>query len=214
MTIRLYVLPMERNGTARGPKYLAWGRDADPSDNIGEDAWSMLNYGLHDWAIAAVEATDAIHALLAAKPDVEQIAADLDANVGAANRDRVRAFLESAALPGQWVQNGTTWREVVRTVCGIILFGQRYDGIRQTSQPGAPAFGDQLAGNLSVQWGNIPQGIRDATLETCASFGYDTSWIANTTLVRAILKQLADLWGDQPVYFGLEPHNGGQTFTV
>jgi hypothetical protein len=216
VTIRLYVLPMERNAemNSRGPKYLAWSRDPDPSDNVGETAWSIMSYGLHDWGLAAVEADATVHTALAAKADVQQIPADLDNNVGAANRDTVRAFLESVALPGQWVQNGTTWREVVRTVCGMMLFGQRYDGIRQTANPGAAAFGDQIAGNLSVQWGTIPQGIRDAVLETGESFGYDMSFIVGTTLVRAILKSLADLWGDQPVYFGLEPHNGGQTFTV
>lgn len=216
MTIRLYVLPMERNVAldSRGPKYLAWSRDPDPSDNVGEDDWRVLGYGLYDWGIAAVEATATVHGLLAAKADVQAIPANLDNTVGAANRDTVRAFLESVALPGNWVQNGTTWREVVRTVCGMILFGQRYDGIRQAASPGAPAFGSQIEGNLNVQWGNIPQGIRDAVLETAQSFGYDTSGLTDTTLVRAILKNLADAWGDQPVFFGLEPHNGGVPFTV
>jgi hypothetical protein len=214
VTIRLYVLPMERTVTARGPKYLSWRGDPTPDANVGETAWNILNYGLYDWGIAAVEASDPVHTTLAAMPDVQQIPANLASTVGQANCDTVRAFLESVALPGQWVQNGTTWREVVRTVCGMVLFGQRYDGIRQQADPGAPAFGSQIEGNLAVQWGNIPQAIRDAVLATGLTFNYDMSFIADTTLVRAILKQLADLWGDQPVYFGLEPFNGGQTFTV
>lgn len=216
MSIRLYVLPMERNTemNSRGPRYLAWSRDPDPSDNVGETAWSWLPYGLRDWAIAAVEASATVHTALAAKADVQQIPANLDSTVGQANRDAARAFLEDAALPGQWIQNGTTWREVVRTVAGFIQFAQRYDGIRQAAEPGAPALGNQLAGNLSQQWGNLPAGIRSAVLEAGASFGYDMSFIVDTTLVRAILKSLADLWGDKPFHFGLEQHNGGQPFTV
>lgn len=216
MSIRLYVLPVEVNTAmnSRGPKYLAWSRDPDPSDNIGETAWSMLNYGLYPWALAAVEATDPVHAALAAKTDVRQIPANLDSQVGAAARDDARAFLEAAAMPGQWIQNGTTWREVVRTVAGFILFAKRYDSIRQQSAPGAPPLGSQIAGNLNVQWGNIPQATRDAVLEAGQSLGYDMGFISDTSLVRAILKTLADLWGNQPVYLGLEPFNGGEPFRV
>lgn len=218
MTIRIYVLPMEAETSdfieSRGPKYLTWSRELDPSDNVGETAWSVINYGLYDWGIVAVEATGPVHTALAAKPDVQQVPANLAGTCGVAGRDAARAFLENAALPGQWIQSETTWREVVRTVCGFMLFAQRYDGIRQVADSGAPSLGSQIVGNLGVQWGNIPVATRTAVIAAGGSFGYDLSFIADSTLVRAILKQLADLWGEQPVFFGLEEFNGGETFTV
>lgn len=217
MSIRLYVQPIEADeeGSHRGPKYLAWSRDPDPSDNVGETSWSMLGYGLFTWGIAAVEAGDAVHAALAGKVDVQQIPANLDSTVGSPGaRDAARAFLEQAGLPGNWITVNDTWRAVVRTVCGFMLFAQRYDSIRQQAQPGAPSLGSQIDGNLNVQWSNIPAGIRAAVMETGDSFGYDLSFITDSMIVRNVLKQLADLWGEQPVRFGLEEFNGGSPFTV
>jgi hypothetical protein len=222
MSIRLYLIPYEHFGALSGPMYLPWGLpgagDPNPTDNVNttKDRVAMMRYGRHDWGIGAIEGDDAMHADLASRTGVRQIPNNLDNTVGAANRDIVRGYLEDMGLPGQWVQNGTAWREVVRTVCGMIVFGQRYDSIRRLTDPDAIPFGTQIQGNLGVQWGNIPQDIRDAVIVAGESpdFEYDMSFISNTTLVRAILKQLADLWGDRPVYFGLEPFNGGQTFTV
>jgi len=218
VTIRLYVMPLEAGigpELSHGPKYLSWKWDPDPSNNVGVSDWVPIYYGTFDWGLFAVEASALAHSSLAAKPDLQQIPADLDSIIGsAAARDTARSFLEAAAIPGNWIGINDTWRSVVRTVAGFMLFAQRYDGIRQKDNPGAPAFGSQIEGNLNVQWGSIPIGIRDAVVETGQSFGYDMSFIVDTTLVRSILKTLADMWGDQPVYMGLELFNGGQTFTV
>jgi hypothetical protein len=214
MSTRLYVMPYESstaNGrTFRGPKYIPGTWDSDPSDNVAVTAWGGVSYGLFNWGIVAVEADAAGHTALAAKADVQQMPANLDTNVGNANRVTVQNFLESASLPGQWVTNGTLWREVVRTVCGFMLFGQRFDGLNPGSQP----LGTLLQGKLSTQWQNIPADLQSAFVATAQSLGYDTSAIQPTTTVRAILKTMADAWGTQPVYFGLENFNGGAPFTV
>lgn len=210
MTARLYVMPMDTvvdgDSTRRGPSYVAWSFDPDPSNNVAVDDWVLYDYGNHPWALVAVEAADANHALLAAKANVRQIPANLDTNVGAANRDTVRAYLEAMALPGTWVVNGTQWREVVRTVCGCFTVGQRYDALiptdPTTGQPTEPTFGQRLDGNLNVQWQNIPQAVRDRVLAICAEFGYSTAGLTPTTTVRNILKNLADQWVGRTVQFG------------
>jgi hypothetical protein len=85
------------------------------------------------------------------------------------------------------------------------------------SQPTPPTpFQGQIVGKLNVRWDNIPTDIQDAVLATGADpeFNYDMSFISASTTVRAILKQLADLWEDTSIPLGLEPYNGGQTFRV
>src|SRR5213075_87454 len=102
MSTRLYVMPYESstiNGrTFRGPKYIPGTWDSDPSDNVAVTAWGGVSYGLFNWGIVAVEADAAGHTALAAKADVQQTPANLDTNVGNANRVTVQNFLESASL--------------------------------------------------------------------------------------------------------------------
>lgn len=218
MSIRLYVMPMERNGNARGLKYTPGRHDVDPSDNVvgyydpatSPIDWDWQHYGLHNWAIAVFDGPDAVvHAALALKPDVEQIPADLDSNVGGANRDRVRTLLEDAALPGQWVQNGTTWREIIRTVYGVIVLCKRVDGILGDGT----SIGQMIEGNLSVQWQNIPLRIRGAVTMAGAEAGIDMdAEVTPTTIVRQVLRILGQHWTATPVMFSF--NNLHTTFMV
>lgn len=204
MTAHLYVMPMDAvnvSGPRRGPSYIPWRYDPDPANNVAVDDWVPYDYGNSPWALIAVEAADAQHTALQAKPGVRLIPDDLDSTVGAAQRDTVRGYLEEMALPGTWVVNGTQWREVVRTICGCFLFGQHYDALIPTAAP-EPSFGDRLVGNLNVQWQNIPVVVRNRVLAVCAEFDYDTSGLQPTTTVRAILKDLADQWQGRSMSFG------------
>lgn len=213
MSIRLYVLPVERNVTLNsdGAKYLFWRQDPDISDRVGEDGRAIITYGKFNSCIAAVEATATVHAVLASKADVLQAPANLDNTItNNTVRNQVRTFLETIGLPGNWVVSGTVWREIVRTVCGLFQFAQRYDGL---STDGV-AFGTRITGNLSIQWQNIPQTVRDAVLATGSTLGYDLSFITPTMIVRNALKTVADMWGTTPFEFGLHEFNGGQPFVV
>ena len=211
MTIRLYVVPLERTPTAVGPKYMAWRGDPTPEDQVGETARTIITYGEHDWAIAAVEAEATVHDALAAMADVRAFPADLDATVASTQeRNDIRNYLGAIGLPENWIVVGTPWREIVRTICGTVLFGQRYDGTELDSVP----FGVRIQGNLAIQWQNVPTNVQDAAVVAGESLGYDMSFITPTTLVRNVLKSLADAWGDRPVLFGLNAYNGGTPYTV
>jgi hypothetical protein len=220
-----------------GPKYLSWRADPTPGDQVGESARTIITYGNHDWCIAAVagryepvvtpnpdpelpdvltwvevpESDALVHTALAAKADVQAIPANLD-NTIASNqvRNTVRSFLESIGLPGNWVQTGTPWREIVRTICGMMIFGQRYDG----SGLDSVSFGTRITGNLAIQWQAVPVGVQQAAVGAGMSLGYDMTWITPTMIVRNVLKTIAGLWGEQQVRFGLSAYNGGESFTV
>jgi hypothetical protein len=191
-----------------------WDRVPDHTNDVGETAWSILNYGQADWCIAAVEATDPVHAVLAAKADVIATPADLDTGVTNQRRDAVRSFMEEMGMPGNWVAATTPWREVIRTISGMALLGKRYDGIKAGTDPGAPSLGSMVRGNLNTQWRSIPQGVRDTVMEAGQSMNMALPEISDTDTVRNILKQMADVWGGMPVSLGLEEYNGGTSFAV
>ena len=242
MSIRLYVVPMEPTATTPpdfGPKYLSWRADPTPEDRVRETARTVITYGEHDWAVAAVAGAyrflvtdnpepgdgewvewsgDAIspsdaevHAALAAKPDVRAFPVDLDTTIASTQeRNNIRTYLGGIGLPENWIVVGTPWREIVRTICGTVLFGQRYDGTQLDTVP----FGERIQGNLAIQWQNVPTNVQQATVTAGESLGYDMSFITPTTLVRNVLKSLADAWGDRPVLFGLNAYNGDVPYTV
>lgn len=190
--------------------------------DYGQYSWSVIalagNYELGEgqdplqgssWTEGPYDAQ--IHVSLSSKPDVLTIPANLNSPVGTTDLPRVRDFLESATIPGQWINSSSSWREVVRMVCGLIIFGQTFDGL---SAPGTVPFGAQLEGNLNLQWRDLPTQTRDNALAAALIRGYDTSWISNTDTIRNILKVFADLWGGRTVYFGLDIINGNTPFTV
>lgn len=213
MTQRVAVVPMETHVTygKRSLKYFPGAGDNDPADNVASlfdpndpnrTDWDWVHYGLSPWALAAVDGPDTVMTALGAKADVEMLPADLSGGVpNVATRDRVRGVLETAGLPGNWVQTGTVWRTIVRVTYGVIVFSKRVDAIRQRTQPGAPALGSQMAANMGVQWQNIPQATRDAVTQAAAELGVDTTGVLPTTTVREVLRLFGVQWANAPVRF-------------
>jgi hypothetical protein len=56
---------------------------------------------------------------------------------------------------------------------------------------------------LNVQFSALTAGQQNAILVSAQSLGYDTSFIAPNTQLRAILKTFADAWGNETFHFGL-----------
>lgn len=195
MAIRFYLLPIESNGNARGPKYFPWRYDPDPPALI-QATCSNMDFGLVPTMLVAADVTPAQHTTLSANADVTSIPQNIDATITAGALSAVRAALENLKIPGNWATTGNTYREVLRMVAGLFQFAQRHQGLHgQTIIP------DNI--NLNMTWGNIPQAWQQNLQATADSFGYDYSQVTGSTTVRVILKNLADQWGNQPIYMGI-----------
>lgn len=192
MTIRFYVMPIARNGAARGPKYLKWRWNPDGIDC----PWNMLDYGLLDQAIVAADVTSAQHTALAANGDVLAIPANLNSTLTATAVSTAESYLESIGMPAHWVSTSYTYRQVLRIVAGTFLYMQRVTAIL-----GRPI--TLTGGVLGMQMQNIAADIRGAMQQAADEQEFDYSGVTATTTVRQVLKAMADAWGDKPILMGI-----------
>lgn len=195
MTIRYYILPIERSADSlsRGPKYFAWRNDPDPPGLT--DKWSMKDYGSIDMAILVSDISDADHATLTANADVLAIPINIDNTLNTSARNTARNYLEARNIPGLWITTSMTYRTVLRVITGFFLYFQRVTAVlgQEINLP---------AGWMDLQVQQIPANIRSAMAQAANDMGYDYSAVTPTTTMRVILKAMADAWGSAPIYFG------------
>lgn len=201
MTILFYLIPVmvviitppgEDPQTYRGPSYLKWFQNPDGL----AVRWSCKDYGSVDMMLCAVNAEPADHDWLAIQSDVYQFPQDIDVNVPQSSVATLQAYLEAHAVPGDWTSPSETWRSTLRTITGMFLYMQRLTAMTGNVSPLDWGY------TLNTQWRNVEAEHQDAIVASAASLGYDTSFIGNNTLLRAIIKAFADVWGAAPIYFG------------
>ncbi len=191
MTIRYYIVPIERVGTGRGPKYFKWRLGTGTIDC----QWAMVDYGLVDQAVVAADISDIDAATLAAAADVMAIPVALDNKLTSGAVSTAKTWLESIGVPAGWVTTALTYREVLRTVTALFLFMQRVCAIL-----GRKVTVTKTA--LGTQFRNLPADVRAAITQAADEQGFDRSGVSNTTTLRVILKLMADAWDDTPILFG------------
>jgi hypothetical protein len=197
MTIRYYVLPIERStdGNGRGPKYFEWRRDPDPPGLTSP--WSMIDYGLIDQAVLVSDITDPDRTSLVAQADVYEFPLDLDANMTQQQQSTLTTFLETKVIPAQWLSGTQTFRSVLRTITGVFLYIQRISGILGVDPM-------TISGvTLNTQYRNLPADFSAALSQAASDLDYDFSGVRNNTTLRNILKSMADQWGARPIYMGM-----------
>jgi hypothetical protein len=190
--IRFYIMPIEVvDGTSRGPMYLKWRFNPDGIDC----RWSMRDYGLIDAALVACDLTQAQHEQLMAEPDVATAPEDIDQNISDIAIPQIQQMMEALRIPADWVNTSYTYRAILRMIGGLFLFAQRYHGMHNERLIDSST-------QLDLRWNQIPLARRQRILETADALGYDYSEVANTWLVRRILKYLGEQWGGTPILFG------------
>jgi hypothetical protein len=188
MARSIYVMPIGTNAKGtRIPKYF-------PSII---SSFSMFDYGDEPWCLVGLlDVPPATDAALVANADVFKLPDDLDTAVGSpATRNQIRAKLEAAEIPGNWVETTTTYREIARVVGALCQFAQRYQGL-----VGGPWFSGtvHLSNTFSTLSIEQQQGIRDAAF----TFGFSQAAILGTATIRDVLKSMADqyLAAGMPLY--------------
>ena len=192
MAILFYIIPAVLNeiGNSRGPKYLKW-RQHDGLDV----QWSAKDYGSIDIMIVAVNAEQVAHDFLLAQTDVYQFPENIEVNVPLASVNTLQSYLEVNGIPGDWTSPSQTWRITLRTITSMFLYMQRLRGVSGQNPL-------EWGYTLNTQWRNVTAIHKAGIVDAATSLGYDTGFMKNNTLIRAIIKTFADAWGAQPIYFG------------
>jgi hypothetical protein len=195
MPVRFAVIPVERTEYQRGPMYLRWRSRDEQGPFIEVTRWSMIDYGLIDRAVIAVDAESAALAALDAMSGVIAIPANLDATPNLSARNQVQSRLEAVNVPAQWVVAGLTWRSILRTVTGMFLFMQAI-----SARTGDTPF-DWPGVTWTTTFGQLQPADQAALQDAAASQGWQGTIPSGATM-RQILKSAADLWQAKPLYFG------------
>jgi hypothetical protein len=192
VAFRLYLVPSIGTGIfpdARRAKYF--------KDDLGVP-YASMDYGFQPVFIVGADLSPADQAFIDAQPDASSFPANLDVPLSAGEATNASTLLESFFIPAHWVTAALTWRETARITCGMFQYFQRVNGIL-----GSVILLDGTSNKtLNTQWQVIPVNIQQGLLEAARSLGYDTSFIANNTQVRAIIKNFSDQWGSKPFIFG------------
>lgn len=179
MPKRLYLIPVETNGNARGPKYLPWRFDPDPPALVDPASWDMYDFGGEPYAIAVIDVDDVQHALLAAEGDVVVIPQTLDQAFGLA-LGNVQNRLESVGVPANHWLSTDTWRVGLQRVCAVFGYAQRYNAISQETI--------YLGGiNLGLRMNQLSATRRDQLQQVATDLGYDLSTLSGPSTVRDLL---------------------------
>lgn len=190
MTIRFYLVPVIGTGAnmedARRPAYFA-------GSGI---RYSCRDYGLMPVMLVCADTTTQQHNNIIANSDVTAIPTNIDNNITAGALTAVREALENLRIPGNWVDTSHTYRQVLRVVTGVFQLARRHFGLHNKK-----LFADEIT--LDDTWGSLPVQARTELQATADSFGWDYSGVTSGTLLRTILKNLAEQWGTSVFHFGL-----------
>lgn len=178
--LRLYILPIERNGNARGPKYFPWKYDPDPIPALADTRPATMDFGGIDMCLVAVDVTTAQNNALAVQTDVIAVPQNLDNQVNG-NLTAVADALETLRIPSGWVQTTDTYRSILRTICGMFLYMQRVSN--PTTMTRNQYIEAEPVGNLPVAFRNLAQSVATAQGWDLSSVTLSTTWGAVWTLV-------------------------------
>lgn len=183
MVRSVYVMPLTGAGVKGDPRRPKYKDSLFPTLD-----WSMYDYGDEPQCLVGIQDVPAATntALLANSDVFAPPGQNLDVAVGSTStRNAIRTQLEADEIPGNWVQNTTTYREIIRVVGACCQFAQRYQGL----VGGRWFSGTVHIGNTFSTLNQQQQlGIRD----TAASFGFDQTAIVGTATIRDVLKNMAD----------------------
>ncbi len=194
MTTRFYILPLVSPNGVRTPKYIYSPR-YNPEGTVTVPTWSLKDYGSIDQCVFCGDIDATNHNLLSANSDVLSIPVNIDSTLNAGAVSAAKTFLENYNIPAGWINAGVTYREVLRTVTAFFLYLQRVVAILGHPINFPPNW-------LNIQFGNLSSEIQGAMIQAAQEQGFDTSPVQSTTTIRAILKYMADAWGNTPIHFG------------
>jgi hypothetical protein len=188
----LYLTPMVSTTDALGrtfiyPKYF-------PSrfgGSVTVTTQSAMRYGFLPYALVYAEGLTPDGAgFLAAQSDVYVFPDDIDQPIA---DPRLGSFFESLSFPTDWLTPATTYRVFLRTLAGMFQFAQRYQGLS-----GGHALFEGYT--LDTNYRSMPAQQATWFDATLASLGYPA--VNGNPKVRSLIKQIGDLWGQQPFFLG------------
>lgn len=187
MAYRLYLVPIIGagvKGDPRRPKYFA--------DGTITANWAGMDYGIEAWMLVVADLSTQDDLTVTGKPDAFAMPFDLSQPLTAQQVTNVQNKLEAINLPAGWIDTTYTWQQVVRIVCGILSFMQRFSALNSN----VSLFSGGVT--LSTRMNQLPAGIVTLLQQAATDLQLSTTNIVNNTTIRAALKDFGTQLKDRP----------------
>jgi len=191
------MVPVEEGTVANqfGPKYFRWRFDPDPP---GITNWNMMRMGnLPHALLVAHDISQADHDALVLNADVYAFPENLDQPIADPTID---AFFEGLHLPTDWFTPSTTYRELLRSVAGMIQFNQRYKGIAAEATGELHSLFDNAG--LDTRLREMTAQQEEWFYRAVESFGFNRSIVNRNMQLRQLVRQGASYWDDRTFVMG------------
>ena len=179
-------MPYVDTVTVHGPSRLAKYESEFTADNPSITR-GIFTYGGEPWCLVGLlDLAPTAEATIAAHPDVFELPADLETTMASVGvRNQRRSQLETANIPGTWIQTTTTYREVLRFVGACCQFMQGYEGL-----DAAPIFTGGIT--LDTTYGTLTTVQRQAVSDAALWMGLSTVPLVTTDTLRTVLQALGN----------------------
>lgn len=150
-------------------------------------------------AVSFVQAADSVHTAIQAVTGVvrlipllsvtlQQMVTHLNTPLTdiftTAQLNALKTDIEAKGYDTGWTSGATTFRQLVRHLLTVHLFGEEADATANTNLRGF------LAANLDTRMNQLTTAQRNAASAWMTARGLSTSWITGTTTVRTVLRYI------------------------
>lgn len=192
-----FLVPKVGNGagiqTRYCPKYLCTEGVADTIISCRSDfEWNSMDLGLEPYFFVVAELAQIQRDSLAERVDVVAFPANIDVTIE--NLEVVKQRLEMRYLPSNWVGSSATYRQLIRYLCAITAFHQRFNSLH------GAVFKSGI--DLSTQFNQLPQRARDKIQQTADELQFDRSGLTGSSTLREILRTVGQQWINREVKIG------------
>jgi hypothetical protein len=190
--LRIYLLPLEVIGTARGPKYFVW--KYNQGNPVHSTEWGLIDYGFEPTCMMVAQVTQADHDFLAVQSDVYAFPENIDATLGG-QVSSLRTAMEAFNIPADWINASKTFREVIHMIAAVCLLMQRIKGILGNWGPFT-----QGGYSLSTKFSEMSLNEQGALSVAFGDMGFTSIDPADN--LRKLLRDYGDAWAGKRILIG------------
>jgi len=157
--------------------------------------WGALPWGKDDTFLLGAEVTPAQHLTLAAAAGVTALPIDDGVSLSTADQAAVRAFADALGLPSSWITGGETGKNLARSLAGIAVVLQRFNGRARFA----------LTDKLPLLVRDLTVAQRDHLLAVATDLGLSRAGITEDSTIGALVIAWGRQYANHPVLLAGRP---------
>lgn len=199
--IELFLAPMIGTGTLPDPYRAKWQFDPDGLGRVTKAG--SIRSARGGVGVLLLDATAEYLTLVRADSAMTSLAtpSNIDNALNNGQANAAKTIFEGVGIPGEFINQGDTRREVIRAVVGLFLFSQRLEGRFGT---GFWEKAQQRGVTFDTQYADFPQALKDEFVAVRDEHGWDNLGLTNQSTLRQIMKRVSEQFELTPIFIAGE----------